>query len=211
MKAILAAAAALGLAACGGSGDENAVNAAGNQANATAEANSSEPGKDPAAADANVQEASPPAADAKEGGPSATASSPAAEIRALLIGRWTDRGNCAGGTEFRENGTFTSAEAGTGQWAQSKRISDAFRRPGHRRARRPGNRPQRDGHDQPAGQDRPLDALLIVLPEAGDEAPSHPARIVAIAGKLVLQQPVLPGRPEDQQRGSKRRWHERRV
>ena len=119
MKAILAAAAALGLVACGGSGDENAVNAAGNQANAAAEANASEDGKNPAAADANAQEASPPAADAKEGGPSATASSPAAEIRALLIGRWTDGGNCAGGTEFRENGTFTSADAGTGQWAQS--------------------------------------------------------------------------------------------
>ena len=119
MKAILAAAAALGLAACGGSGDENNVNAAGNQANVAAEANASEAGKDPAAADANAQEAAPGANEVKEGGPSATASSPAAEIRALLIGRWTDGGNCAGGTEFRDNGTFTSADAGTGQWAQS--------------------------------------------------------------------------------------------
>jgi hypothetical protein len=119
MKAMLAAAAALGLAACGGSGDENNVNAAGNQANVAAEANASEAGKEPAFADANAQEAAPGANEAKEGGPSATASSPAAEIRAMLIGRWTDGGNCAGGTEFRDNGTFTSADAGTGPWAQS--------------------------------------------------------------------------------------------
>ena len=119
MKAMLAAAAALGLAACGGSGNENTVNAGGNQANAVAEANASSDGKDPAATDANAEAAATPASEAKEGGPSATASSPAAEIRALLIGRWTDGGNCAGGTEFRENGTFTSADAGTGQWAQS--------------------------------------------------------------------------------------------
>ena len=119
MKAILAAAAALGLAACGGSGDENSVNAAGNQANVAAEANASEAGKDPAGAEANAPEAAPGGNEAKEGGPSATASSPAAEIRALLIGRWAEGGNCAAGTEFRENGTFTSAEAGTGQWAQS--------------------------------------------------------------------------------------------
>ena len=122
MKSIMlaAAAAALGLTACAGSVEENMVNEADEQANVAAEANGSAGGKDPAAADANAAEAAAPgASDDKEGGPSATASSPAAEIRALLIGRWADGGNCAGGTEFRDDGTFTSADAGTGRWEQS--------------------------------------------------------------------------------------------
>jgi hypothetical protein len=117
---VAAAAAALGLAACtAGSVEENMVSEDGNQANVGAEANTSEGGKEPAGADANAQAAAPGANEAKEGGPSATASSPAAEIRALLIGRWTDGGNCAGGTEFRDDGTFTSADAGAGRWEQS--------------------------------------------------------------------------------------------
>ena len=117
---VAAAAAALGLAACtAGSVEENMVDENGSEANVAAEANASEAGKDPAGAEANAQEAPASANEAKEGGPSATASSPAAEIRALLIGRWTDGGNCAGGTEFREDGTFTSADAGTGRWEQS--------------------------------------------------------------------------------------------
>ena len=114
---VAAAAAALGLAACGVpvqnyEVEENMVEENGSDANVAAEANAIEAGKDPADAETNAQEAAP-------GGPSATASSPAAEIRALLIGKWTDGGNCAAGTEFRDDGTFTSADAGTGRWEQS--------------------------------------------------------------------------------------------
>ena len=116
---VAAAAAALSLTACAGSVEENMVDENGSEANVAAEANASEAGKDPAGAEANAPEAAPGGNEAKEGGPSATASSPAAEIRALLIGRWTDGGNCAVGTEFRDDGTFTSADAGTGRWEQS--------------------------------------------------------------------------------------------
>jgi hypothetical protein len=108
-----AAAALLALAACGGEGageaDNNMTNAANNAAEAAPAA-----GKDPAAANATDQ-AAPPAAQANEGGPRATASSPSGEIRALLIGRWTDNGDCAAATDFRNDGTFSSP-AGAGRW-----------------------------------------------------------------------------------------------
>ena len=107
-----AMAALLALTACGGEGSGEANDSSTNQANAAAAAPAD--GKDPAAANA-TEEAAPHAADAGEGGPRATAASPSSEIRALLIGRWTDSGDCAAATDFRADGTFTSP-AGTGRW-----------------------------------------------------------------------------------------------
>jgi hypothetical protein len=112
MKMTMTAATAvlLGLAACGGEGGGDSNNVSANQAEA---ANAAAPaaGKDPAAANA-AGEAAPPAAGA---GARATASSPSSEIRALLIGRWTDNGDCAAATDFRADGSFTSP-AGAGRW-----------------------------------------------------------------------------------------------
>lgn len=105
-----AIAALLGLAACDGEGAGDANNSIANQAEA---ANAAAPaaGKDPAAAN-SAGEAVPSANDA---GARATASSPSGEIRALLIGRWTDNGDCAAATDFRADGAFTSP-VGAGRW-----------------------------------------------------------------------------------------------
>jgi hypothetical protein len=118
---LAAAAALLGLAACGG-GDSG--NQADNQANATdanaAGAAADENGaKEPdAGGNAASGDKTANAAEPAAGGPSATASSPAGEIRALLVGRWSE-GDCAAATDFRADNTFTSAEAGSGRWEQS--------------------------------------------------------------------------------------------
>ncbi len=109
-----AAAALLALAACGGEGAGEANESMADPANNAAEAARS-PGKDPAAGNATDEAAPPPAAQANEGGARATASSPTGEIRAFLIGRWTDNGDCAAATDFRNDGTFTSP-AGAGRW-----------------------------------------------------------------------------------------------
>ena len=106
-----AAAALLALAACGGEGGGEANESTANQANNAAGAAPAD-GKDPAA-NATNEAAAPAAAEAGEGG-RATAAAPAG-IRALLIGRWTDNGDCAAATEFRNDGTFTSP-AGAGRW-----------------------------------------------------------------------------------------------
>ena len=103
-----AMAALLSLAACGG--DTGAANdAAGNQTNSAAP----EP--------ANTATADKPAdAPASNGaGPSATAASPSGEIRALLIGKWTDAGDCAAATDIRSDGSFASTAAGEGRWELS--------------------------------------------------------------------------------------------
>jgi len=115
MKPTLSAAAAalLALAACGGDGGEAANESAANQADAAPGANEAAGGKDPANETA-AGDAAPPAA-AGEAGPRATASSPSGEIRALLIGRWTDSGDCGDATEFRADGSFTSP-VGAGRW-----------------------------------------------------------------------------------------------
>jgi len=109
-----AMAALLALTACGGEGAGEANDSTANQANAAAEA-APAAGKDPAAANATDPAAAPQAAQAGEGGPRATAASPSSEIRALLIGRWTDNGDCAAATDFRNDGTFSSP-AGAGRW-----------------------------------------------------------------------------------------------
>ena len=108
---LTATAALLALSACNGSDDGAANNAAAGPANAAAPA-APAGGKDPAGATANGQDATTPSA---EGGPRATAASPSGEIRALLIGRWTDSGECDAATDFRADGTFTSP-AGNGRW-----------------------------------------------------------------------------------------------
>ncbi len=115
MRTMIAAATAalLALSACGGedAGDANVSTA--NQANAAAEA-APAGGKDPAAANATEAAAAPGEAAAGDGA-RATAASPTGEIRALLIGRWTDNGDCAAATDFRNDGTFSSP-AGAGRW-----------------------------------------------------------------------------------------------
>jgi hypothetical protein len=103
----------LALTACGGEGSGEANDSSANQANAAEAAPAA--GKDPAAANATDEAAAPQAAQVGEGGPRATAASPSSEIRALLIGRWTDNGDCAAATEFRADGTFTSP-VGAGRW-----------------------------------------------------------------------------------------------
>ena len=110
---VMAAALLLALAGCGGGEDANnqAGNQAGNQAEAAPAANEAAGGKDPAAA----ADAVPSPADAASNGPSAVASSPSNEIRALLVGRWVEGGDCAGATEIRNDGTFSSP-AGSGRW-----------------------------------------------------------------------------------------------
>lgn len=116
MKSAIPIAASLLLAACGGSAGE-ADNAAANAAiNATNVVDAPAPpaDKDPAAATAG-NTASASGASAAEPGARATASSPSSEIRALLIGRWADNGNCATATEFRADGTFASP-LGAGRW-----------------------------------------------------------------------------------------------
>ena len=110
---VAATAALLALSACGGHEAGDANESTANQANAAAEA-APAGGKDPATANA-TNEAAPPAAEAGEGGPRATAASPSSEIRALLIGRWTDNRDCAAATEFRADGAFTSP-VGAGRW-----------------------------------------------------------------------------------------------
>lgn len=102
-------AALLMLAGCGGPGGGATNNQTANPANAAAEATNVVAGKDPAADQAAATAANPGT------GPSATASSPSSEIRSLLIGRWVEGGDCAGATEIREDGTFTSP-AGSGRW-----------------------------------------------------------------------------------------------
>ena len=102
-----ATAALLALAACGGekAGDAN-----------LSSANQSQDAAGPGPAAAARDPAAPPPAEAAVGaGNSATAASPSGEIRALLIGRWTDDGNCAAATEFRADGTFDSM-VGNGRW-----------------------------------------------------------------------------------------------
>jgi len=113
----MAAAAALaGLAACGGAGGDARENAAGNQANAAAEANQPAGGKDEAGLPAGSQAAKAADPETSGTGPSATAASPSREIRALLVGRWVEGGNCNGATDIRDNGTFASRAAGEGRW-----------------------------------------------------------------------------------------------
>ena len=105
-----AAAALLALGACGGQDAGEANNSSANEANVAAEV--APPADNDSVAGNATNEA---AADAGEGGPRATASSPAG-IRALLMGRWTDNGDCAAATEFRDDGTFTSP-VGAGRWS----------------------------------------------------------------------------------------------
>lgn len=102
-----AIAALIGLAACGGDAG-TANNHAGNEADAVAE-----PGN---AVTAGKPEAAP---EGNGAGQSARASSSAGEIRALLIGRWAEDGDCAAATDIRGDGTFTSAQAGDGRWELS--------------------------------------------------------------------------------------------
>jgi len=92
------------LAGCGAPDGGAANNQAATPANAAAEATNIVAAKEPAANQA-----------AAEGGPSATASSPSSEIRALLIGRWVEGGDCASATDIRRDGTFSSP-AGSGRW-----------------------------------------------------------------------------------------------
>jgi len=105
---VAAMAVSLGVAACGdGTGAQNGT--VGNQANAAGiEAGNAATAAKPAAA---------PALNAA--GPSATASSPSGEIRALLIGKWTDAGDCPSATEIRTDGSFASGSAGDGRWELS--------------------------------------------------------------------------------------------
>ena len=111
---ILAATAALlALSGCGGedAGDANeAANVTANQAGNAAEAAPAAADKDPPS-----DNAAGDAAESGADGPRATASSPSGEIRALLIGRWTDDGDCATATDFRADGSFTSP-VGAGRW-----------------------------------------------------------------------------------------------
>ena len=116
MKTMTLAATAvlLVLAGCGGAGDSEANNVAAGPANAAEPANAAGGDKDPPDEAANGQNAAastPAGAD----GARATAASPSSEIRALLIGRWTDSGDCASATEFRADGSFTSP-LGSGRW-----------------------------------------------------------------------------------------------
>ena len=111
MMTLVATAALLALSACDGADDGAANNAADSPANAAAPA-AAAGGKDPAGETANSQDATAPSAD---GGPRATAASPSGEILALLIGRWTDSGECDDATDFRADGTFTSP-VGNGRW-----------------------------------------------------------------------------------------------
>jgi hypothetical protein len=123
MAMAAAGAVLLALAACGGAGGGDAENQAGNEtgdqaavANEAAgadEANSTSGGKDAANGTETAQEAAP--ASSPSDGPSATASSPSAEIRALLIGRWTEGEGCDAATDIRQDGTYSSA-AGQGRW-----------------------------------------------------------------------------------------------
>ena len=114
-RTTMAAAAAMLLALTGCGGGEGANNQAGNQADNAAEAapaaNEAAGGKDPATA---ADTATAPAG-AAGNGPSAVASSPSGEIRALLVGRWVEGGDCARATEIRDDGTFSSP-AGSGRW-----------------------------------------------------------------------------------------------
>lgn len=112
MKTITAfaiASALLALAACGDSGgSETANDGVSDREDVSAEANAPADGKDEAEG--------PAVADADDDGASAVASSPSEEIRALLIGRWTDSGDCAAATAIREDGSFVSPSAGEGRW-----------------------------------------------------------------------------------------------
>jgi hypothetical protein len=118
-----AGAALLALAACDGAGSGDTENQAGNDtadqaavANEIAvadEANSTVGGKDAANGAETGQDAAP--ASTSGAGPSATASSPSAEIRALLIGRWSEGDGCDAVTDIRQDGTFSST-AGQGRW-----------------------------------------------------------------------------------------------
>ena len=110
---LAATAALLALSACGGedAGDANeTANVTANQANTAAEPVPAAGGKDPPA-----DNAAGDAAESGADGPRATAASPSSEIRALLIGRWTDNGDCAAATDFRADGSFTSP-VGAGRW-----------------------------------------------------------------------------------------------
>ncbi|MBC7985115.1 MAG: hypothetical protein H7X93_00360 [Sphingomonadaceae bacterium] len=99
----------IALGACGGSGGGDATNdSAGDRGDASAEANAL-PDEKEATETADV-------ADPDDDGASAVASSPSEEIRALIIGRWTDSGDCADATAIREDGSFASPSAGEGRW-----------------------------------------------------------------------------------------------
>jgi len=107
LRTMAVTAALIALTACGGGGDVADDNASDRE-DASAEANAPADGKDEAEG--------PAVADAANDGASAVASSPSNEIRALLIGRWTDSGDCADAIAIREDGSFASPSAGEGRW-----------------------------------------------------------------------------------------------
>jgi len=115
---VAATGALLVLAACNGADDGTNTAAAAEAANAAEAAPAAEAaagGKDPAAGAAEPQAAGAPAtSSARAGSPP-----PAGAMRELLLGRWTDSGDCARATEFRANGTFTSPR-GEGRWTLSE-------------------------------------------------------------------------------------------
>lgn len=109
LRALALASALIALGACGDSGGGDAANdRTGDREDASAEADVPSDGKDEAEA--------PAVAGADDDGAPAVASSPSEEIRALLIGRWTDNGDCADATAIREDGSFASPSAGEGRW-----------------------------------------------------------------------------------------------
>lgn len=102
------------LAGCSGTGDGEANDMVAGPTNLAEPVNAADGGKDPADDSAGGGDAAENTASGGEGA-RATAASPSGEIRALLIGRWTDSGDCASATEFRADGSFTSP-VGAGRW-----------------------------------------------------------------------------------------------
>lgn len=110
LKLTAAAAALAGLTACDALGLGRNESAAGNAgatnavATNTADANAAAPaagGKDPVA-----------------GGGATPASAPftGQVTTAFLVGRWTDTGDCSKTIDFRDDGTFVTADGGEGMW-----------------------------------------------------------------------------------------------